>query len=802
MQQNNYPNPPYQVMEEEDTIDLRKLLFKYLRFWPWIVVSAGLGVILAVFFTRIATPIYKVEGTVLIQDGSPSLGADLFDGAGGMFGGKNNIENEVGILKSYTLAEEAVRKMNLNVSYFKDGIFSKPQLYGNVPIHAQLDWKHPQITGGLWKIKVLNTEEYELSIEEDNFSVFNPADPFYKTKLENVQVQEGRYKFGETIEGDHFKFSLENTSALAEEVLFVKFMDTPTLAQGYREKVQVAPTNKQASLLNITLETPVRRLGEDYLNHLMEAYLDRELKIKNQASENTVRFIDRQLSGITDSLTFFEDRLQKYRSDNRIFNLSQEGSIVFERLESLEKEKSEAELRKKYYTNLREYLSNEQLDDLTAPSVIGIQDPLLNALVINLAELQSERVRLSANFSDQTPAVVEVKNKIQNTRKTLLENVRSALTNTENILAELNQKVKMVERDINALPETERNLLGIQRQFSINENIYVYLLQKRAESEITKASNMPNNSILDFARAGALPISPKKSLSYLIGLILGLMLPIGVITVRDFLKTKIEDADQLQHDLKVPLLSQIGKSKAADKRVVFSKPRSMVTESFRNLRADMAYLVPHDQDTLTLSFTSTISGEGKTFVAYNTAAVYSLIGKKTLIMGLDLRKPRIAEDFDINYSKGISNVLSSNMDWREAVVSSGFPDCDVLLAGPTPPNPAELLMTEKFARMMEEVKEEYDVIIMDCPPVGLVSETKDLFKYADINLFVFRQNYSHQDAIQFVNELKAKGDVKNLYAIFNAVEGSSGTYGYGYGYGSKSYGYHEEEEKKKWYSLK
>ncbi|KEO73449.1 GumC family protein [Anditalea andensis] len=802
---NQQPNhSPYQVIEEEETLDLRKLLFKYLRYWPYILVSAIIGVAGAFVLTKYMTSVYKIEATVLISDDKPSLGADLFDG-GNLFAPKNNIENEIGILKSFSLAEEAIGSLDINVSYYEDDLFKKRQVYGNIPVYVQVDWTHPQMVGGQWKIEVLDNKSFNLSLEKDDFALFNPQDPFYKTKLDQLNFQEGTYQFGQMIEGEHFKFQIDNTSSYHGETIFITLIDTPTLALSYKEKIDVTPFNKQASLLALSLETPLRRLGQDYLNKLMEVYLERELKIKNQASENTVRFIDQQLSGITDSLTFFENRLQKYRSENRIFNLSKEGTIIFERLEALERERGEAELRIKYYQTLQTYLSNEQLNDLVAPSVIGIQDPLLNSLVINLAELQSERVRLSANFSDQTPAVREVKSKIQSTRQALLENVNSALSNNENLMAQLNQRVRNVERDINALPETERNLLGIQRQFTINENIYVYLLQKRAESEITKASNIPNNTILDYARAGNIPVAPKRTLNLLVGFILGFVIPIVIIVGRNFLKVKVEDPEELEHTLKVPLISMIGRSSYSDKKVVLTKPRSMVTESFRNLRADMAYLLPNHKGSLTLSFTSAISGEGKTFTAFNTASVYSLIGKKTIILGLDLRKPRIADDFGLTNDVGMSTVLSSATDWRTVVKPSGFPYCDILLAGPTPPNPAELLMQPKFAQVMKEIQQEYDVVIMDCPPVGLVSETKELFQYADINLFVFRQNYSHKNAVQVINDLKTKGGIKKLYAVFNDVYivnsyGDYGNYGYGYGYGNgKSYGYHEEEEKKPWY---
>lgn len=404
-------------------------------------------------------------------------------------------------------------------------------------------------------------------------------------------------------------------------------MDTPSLALSYKEQLQAAPSNKQSSIVTLGLETPLRRMGEDYLNKLMETYLQRELDDKNRTAENTIKFIDQQLSGITDSLRGSENQLEQYRSENKIFNLSEEGSIIFERLSEYEKEKGLNEINLKYLQTLRDYLSSGLSGELISPSIIGTTDPLLNALVQNLSELQAERVRLTANFSDQTPQVRDINSRIQNTTKALQENVNSAIVNTQNVLADINGRIRTIEQEINALPQTERKLLSYTRQFTITENIYIYFLQKKAEAEITQASNMPSNKILDFAKSGQLPIAPKRSLNLLIGLILGLIVPIGFITVKDFLNTKIEDPKELEKQIKVPLIGMIGRNNSTDALPVFNNPRSSVTESFRSLRADLAYLSPQKQN-LTILFTSSISGEGKTFVSLNMASVFALMGKK------------------------------------------------------------------------------------------------------------------------------------------------------------------------------
>jgi capsular exopolysaccharide synthesis family protein len=792
--------------QDDEQIDLKEVVFKYLRYWPYIVICTLLGIFCAYLVNRYATPIYKIESTILVNDEpSGTLGADLFENAG-LSVPKSNVENEMGILKSYSLAQEALSELNFNVFYFKEGFVKKTEIYGNSPFLVEAEWKHPQLVGGMFSIRKLNDQKFILEIVAEEFSVFSPHDPHYKTRASLVQKISGEYAYGDWVQGDHFKFKVSDLSAESGEEVYFQLIDTPSLANSYKEKLQVSPLNKTATILTLGLELNNRRKGEDYLNTLMDVYLERELLEKNQSAANTVYFIDQQLAGITDFLSFIEDRLETYRSNNNVFNLTQEGTAIFQRLEELEKEKAQINLSLRYYQTLTEYLEGEQLDGLVAPSVIGIQDPLLNALVVNLAELQSERVRLTATFSQETPAVKEVLSKIRNTKNTLLENLQSATINAETALGEINNRLRSAELEINRLPATERNLLSIQRQFSINENIYVYLLEKRAEAEITRASNSPTNDILDVGRSASVPVSPKRSLNYLIGLILGLAVPIGFITIRDFFNRKIQDPKEVEKTLKVPLIGLVGVSKFATNLVIFSNPKSMITESFRNLRANMSFLSPR-QSRLVVAISSSISGEGKTFCSINLASIYAISDKKTILVGLDLRKPRIANDFNMINDKGVSTFLSTDQEWRSMVKKTADENLDVLLSGPPPPNPAELLLQDKFVTLMEELKENYDMIILDCPPIGLVSETLEIFKYADLNMMIVRQSYSYKQSLEYINNLHLKGSVKKLYAIMNGVDmdngyGSYGTYGsYGYGsYGGGSYGYHEEEvEQRNWW---
>lgn len=784
----------------EDDIELKVILFNYLKYWPFIAICTLVCVLAAFLFNKYATPVYMVQSSVIVTEEPQALGSEIFD-AVGMMPIKNNVENEIGILKSYTLAEEAITELGLDIFYFTDDLLMSSQVHAGVPVDVDVDWTHKQLVNGKFLIEVLDSQTFSFMPEGDDFELFNPSDPFYKTEIKDIPEHNPTYSFGETIESEYLNIKVESNNAQPGDRILIQLVDTPSLALFLKDKISVTPTNKQASILNISFETPVRRMGEQYLNKLMEVYLQRELDEKNKAAENTIRFIEDQLSGITDSLAFFEGSLEKYRSENKIFNLSEEGSQIFLRLQELEKDKSQAEISLRYFQTLQNYVNKDNASDIVAPAIIGNTDPLLQSLVVKISELQAEKMRLSNNFSEEAPPIREINSQIRNTKNALQENVQSSIRNTNTYLQEINSQIKRVEKEINSLPETERRLLGIQRKFTVNENIYVYLLQKRAESEITRASNMPKNSILDLARAGQEPVFPKKITNLIIGFAIGLIFSIGYISIRDFLNTKIEDPKELEKQIKTPLIGMIGRNQGNDPKPVLHNPRSSVTESFRNIRADMSYLSPNKEQ-LTILFTSSISGEGKTFASINMASVYSLLGKKTLLIGLDLRKPKIAEEFGLVNDQGMSSCLSKDIPWREVVKKTKYENLDIILSGPIPPNPAELLLQNKFSKIMSEIKQEYDVIVLDCPPAGLVSETKELFKHSDVNFFIFRQGFSNKSNIQILNNLIEKGGVSKIYAILNDVHIDKGYgfgYGYGYGYGySSHYGYHDEVQLPWW----
>jgi len=503
------------------------------------------------------------------------------------------------------------------------------------------------------------------------------------------------------------------------------------------------------------------------------------------------------VAGVADSLTFFEDKLQNYRSTNKIYNLTNESSSVYGQLTEIEAQLATERLKTRYYQSLKDYLVRENYNEIMVPSGLGIDDPYLNGLIENLLEVQVNRSRLLATQTELSPAVREANKNLIDLNRSIREILERVDLNNKMTIADLEKRKTAIESSFRSLPEAEQNLIRIQREATLNENIYNFLSEKRAESAISKASNVPNNKIIEYAKAGFLKVSPKTSRNYLMAFLMGLLLPVVFVFIKELLRSKIEEPKFLEKKLKIPVLSTILLNESKESLVVFNQGKSGIAEGFRSLRSNIKFLIPKDKQ-ITFMITSTISGEGKTFCAMNLASVYSLTGKKTILIGCDMRKPKIFEDFGVKNDIGLSTFLSGQEDdYTKIIKKTPYDNLDLILSGPIPPNPSELLFSGNFEKMITELKKTYDVVILDTPPVGLVSETLDLLTLVDFTLFVFRQNYSEKSFIDAVNGLKEQKGIKNIYAIFNGLDSSKvsyGGYGYSYGYG---YGYYAEDKKKK-----
>ncbi|MCC6009248.1 MAG: polysaccharide biosynthesis tyrosine autokinase, partial [Rhodobacteraceae bacterium] len=593
----------------------------------------------------------------------------------------------------------------------------------------------------------------------------------------------------------YMRFKVSLTSSESEGRINVKIRDKNSLINQYARSIQVRPLDKNSTILELAIETNLSSKGKDYLNALMEAYLENELAQKNLTASNTMNFIDNQLIDLADSLNYIENRLENFRSANRIYDISAEGSAVFGRLADLDRELAQEKLKREYYRNLQTYLVKEDYNEIIVPSGLGIDDPILNNLIANLLELQNQKASLMTTQKDASPAVREVNRKLEDLNNSVRELLINVDQNAAFLIRDLERRSREIEQQFSRLPAKEQNLLRIQRDYAFSEGIYTFLAQKRAEAAITKASNTPANKIIEYAQASGTPIAPKPMRNYALAISLGMLIPLLFVLGKVYLSDKVKDIKELEKKSQVPILASVAFRKLYSNKVVFEDRNSGITEAFRSLRANMNFVLPKDQPAVIL-LTSNTSGEGKTFCSMNLAAVYALSGKRTVLIGGDMRKPKIAKDFELKNDKGLSNYLSGQQDdWKQLVKDTQYENLAVILSGPIPPNPSELIGNGKLAKLMEGLKEEFDVIILDTPPIGMVSETLEMFPLADAVFFVVRYDYTLKSGIEHINQLKKSQKLQQAYVIFNAVDEKEMQYNYGYGYGYGYGGYYGEEEK-------
>ncbi len=532
----------------------------------------------------------------------------------------------------------------------------------------------------------------------------------------------------------------------------------------------------------------------DYLNKLCEVYLKTGLEDKNIAAINTIKFIDFQLISVTDSLRKAELRLQNFRLDKKIIDISAEGSSIFTKMQGLQTEKATLQIHLNYYSYLKKYIENkDEYKDIISPSVMGIGEPALNLLVSNLGTLYNEKAVLSYSAQNDNPALSIIELKMQKTAAALKENVNEIINASQLNLKNLDELIANEEIKMQKLPVTERQLINIKRDYELNNNIFTFLLQKRAEAGIAKASNTPDNKVLDPAMPeNASLIAPLRTKNNVIAIIIGALIPIIILFLTELFNTRLIDLKELDNLKKCNVIGTIGHNEKASELPVFENPKSALAESFRSLRTNLQYLL-REKGAKVILVTSSISGEGKTFCAMNLATILAMSNKKTLLISLDMRRPKIHNLLNISNDTGLSSYLINRSTKEEIIYSSNINNLSILVSGPVPPNPAELLETERMEGLMAELKNEYDYLILDTPPVAIVTDALLLSKFSNVTIFVVRQNFSSKEVLTLADELAEKDTLKHINILVNDVSmrgyyGNSYKYGYRYSYGYR-YGY-------------
>lgn len=778
-------------------INIKFIIGKFLAFMPFFIISISLSLLVAHLVIRYTTPIFSLKTSLLIKDKS----RNTFDGAESFLQGSSllmqskNIENEIGILKSRNLVEQTLSNINFNISYYSEGKIKKVELYKDLPFIVELDTNHFQTYQVPIYVKFLNNNTVEISSDDKKGKVLIP---YNEKEVVDVspKIQKKVFPINQYIETENLKFKITilNLELLKDYNNGLHFIlnTKSSLISKYSGSFNVKTINKMSSIVELTKETSYPEKDIDFLNSLCQTYIQQGLDEKAQISKKTINFINLQLNDIQDTLRTIENNLLNFKTNNKIINLSEEGKLILAQLKEIESQKVLELSKFKYYSYLYDYINkNKNIKEVIAPSALGIGDPLLNSLIIKLSDLYAKKITYSNSMKEVNPAILEIDQNISNIKISLVENLNNIKNQSKLLVADLESQIKLIEKDLNNIPLAERQFLNINRKFNISDKLYTYLLEKRAEAGIAGASVIADNKVIDktIVTGRTYPI---PNTFYFTALMIGILLPSIVILIIDFLNSTITNHKELQEITTIPIIGNIVHNDSKNALVIANSPKSNISESFRNLRSNLNTILENKNNKVIL-VTSTVSGEGKTFISMNLASVFAIGNAKTLLIGVDLRKPKIFQDFNLDNALGLTNFLIGKAQIEDIIQKTDIPNLDIITAGPTPPNPSELLISEQFEKLLDLMKDRYDQIILDTPPIGLVADGLDLMRFADFNLYIVRQRKSKASFLNLINGLYKSDKTDRIAIVFNDINfaavygyGYGSEYGYGYGY---SYGY-------------
>jgi len=764
-----------------EEINLRQVLAGFMSRWHYFAFSLAVFLAFGFLYMKFSLPVYQAETSILIKDTKLAAKGNIEDVLNGdVFNTSRNLSTEIGILQSRSVVLKAAMQLKMEISYFGHNTFSRTPLFRTNPFIVEYSSLHTDFYNIPFLVKLKEDGRFQLHVERNSKAV---SDYDY----------DSIHNFNEIISSPYFSFRiLKNDSAIAsKDYNSYEFIvhSKNSLIGRVKNNLQVSPINKDASIISVTYRDNIRQRAKVFLNALAAEYINRDINDKASVATLTLKFIDEQLEDITKELSSIESDLQQYKEHNKTVNLSEESKNFLERLNTIDIERVKAEIDLRSLDFLYNYvLSNKEIERLS-PSTIGTPDPVLVQLITQLQTLQNKKKNLQFGARENSPAVRIIDSQISETKSLLIENINNTRESTNVNLQGINKELKEFEQSIKRIPAVERQLIGIQRQFDVNQNIFLYLLQKKAETSIARATVVSDNKVLDDASVNDLPVKPSLRLVLMVCFLLGTILPAIYILLLDFVQNKISSRDEIEKLTKIPVIGIVGHMREADERlVVHSKPKSSISEAFRSIRTNLVFFGMNEKNNVIL-ITSSVGGEGKSFTAINLASVLALQNNKVVIVALDLRKSQLAVDFGVENKTGVSTYLIGQSLLDDIIHHTEVSNLDFIASGPVPPNPAELISKDECATLINTLKEQYDYVIVDTPPIGIVADALLLMKYSDLNVFILRQNYSRKENLKQINEYYHSGIIKHVSILFNDA-GKTHTYGYGYGY-------YDDEHKKK-----
>lgn len=777
---NQYPTAQ---SHHNDEIDLKEVFRTILRYKISIALISFLLLVSSAIFAYYKPNVYATNASIeILADESRVDKTDFMMQALG--GATINVENEMAVMQSRFILDKALLSLNLTTNYYTKNVLNKSyELYKDSPFFVKTEILEDVIYGKTFQLIPQDEESFKLVLEP-SVSALSIKGIFSRLGLISLEPKEkitydSIHKYGEKISTTWFTFTIEKIQELSNDQYSFNFVPESALYDIYGGGLSIAQASEYASVLQLTFQDTVALRAQEILNAIAKSYMNEGIEQKTQVAELTLGFIDSQLDSINTNLKSSESSLEKYKSNNDVVNITGQASLATSRIADYEAQLLELQTEIDILNNLKHFINkNENLSGMTV-GMINFADTTLSSLVNKLQTLTQTRNDMLIDFTELHPEVQKITKNILSMRRMIKSALKSSLGQLYQRKASLKRMIKKYNSSLTNLPTKEKELTRLSRLFNVNEKIYEYLLQKRAETAIMKSSTISNARVLDAAKLEPIPIKPKRKLIVLVGLILGLILGIAYAFLREFMVYTITNAEEVEKLTSLPLYGAIPLNKNKTTENIFA-------EAFRNIRTNLQFL-PGSSKNQIISITSSVSNEGKTTIVAGLGEILAKSDKRVIILDLDLRKASLHKNFELSNNIGMSNVLTGQNKIKEVIKKTDTDNLDIITTGPLPPNPSELILTDLFQEMLEKLRVDYDYILIDTPPAGLVTDAVIIMNHSDISFAVVRSQYTRKEFVKNIDRLAKDHSQNRMGIILNGIQ-IGAQYGYGYG-ASYAYGY-------------
>ncbi len=782
-QPSEYSSVAKGTLSQASSFDLHKIKGLLAKHWYWFVVSVAVAMGVSYLYLRYQVPVYRSATTILLKDGgNQSFGNMELTQGFGLSPELKSIENQMFVIRSQKMVKRAIERLDFQVSYMVGGKIKDTELYRNAPFEVVWDTSHVQLANVKFSITYADANSFLLNVENQPGVLYDYAKQSYRGSVPVVNIN-GRYEFGKPITSGNYSFTINNIAdkEFKKDVNYYFVFNTyDALVGQYRGSLWVSPYQEGSSIVVLSLTGHQPAKMNSFLSVLSQVIMEYNLDKKNEIASRSLSFIGVQLRSVSDSLQSVQQEMTDFRRDHPFINpLGTSQSISNDYL-AREKELQLMTLRLNYLRYLSNHLNERSVLEDYFILIVGQKqesDPVVSQMVSELMSLSDERDLLGNDVSKQNPYIATLDKKIAQTRhnlhiaiKQMIENMSSYMESDGLLLGQLKQR-------LTELPVVERQYAEIDRRYKLNDAIYTFLLQKQSENQIAKASNSSDNEILEEPSVVAV-VGPNKKQNYMRGLMIGLLIPGVIIFMREFFNSKIRNVDELKAIVgSIPVVGAIPMSNLSSDDIIGTEPTSICSESFRRLRVKMQYLLSGKEKKVIL-ISSTNTGEGKSFCSLNLAMVFALSGKKTVLLGFDLRKPKLDLLCGVSVTRGLSAYLAEQADIEDVLMQLPYKNLSLIGAGDVPPNPSELIAQKRTEQLFDYLRANYDIVVIDTAPIGLVADTRILVNHADSFLFVTRVDVTDKEHLRMTLDNLVSENVKSLGLVLNGIQPDDRFYGY------------------------